>query len=103
MITHTKEKAMDTQKMERSGKLICIKVFTISPCHPNIIVMPAKMATIPVYIKRALKHPLRSAKLRVMCCDTAKMSRMPTVERTASCPNLSNRENKSENALEKEV
>ena len=102
MITHTKEKAMDTQKMERSGKLICIKVFTISPCHPNIIVMPAKMATMPVYIKRAPKHPFRSAKLKVMCWDTAKISKMPTMDRTASSLNLSNKENNSENALEKE-
>ena len=64
---HTHEKAMDMQKRERRGRLICIRAFTISPCHPSGIVMPAKIATITVYIKRAVKHPFRSAKLRVMC------------------------------------
>ena len=66
-MTHAKEKAMDTQKSERSGRLICIRALTIPSCHPNNIVMPAKIATMPAYIKRALKHPFKSAKLRVMC------------------------------------
>ena len=66
-MTQTKENAMDTQKIERSGRLICIKVLTMPFCKPSNMVTPANTATMHVYIRRALKHPLRSAKLKVMC------------------------------------